>query len=125
VKILRSTAMPVALEADDAAWRRLAEFVRAARATASPKISQQVLAERAGISVTTLRKVENVHGPVSSDTLLSIDEAFGWDEGTCIDVLSATTLSDQLRTLVERQKMLAGEFERLWLRLRHWPRGPH
>jgi transcriptional regulator with XRE-family HTH domain len=110
--------MPEAMAADDEAWRRLGRFVRSERAAAD--LSQDQVAQRAGISITTLRRVEKVQGPVTEDTLGDIEQALGLSAGALVSVMDGSALSERLRALVARQRALTDELDVL---IRQLPAG--
>lgn len=63
----------------DSAWQRLGEEIRSRRVLL--RLTQQQLADRARVSVNTIRNLEK--GNRSRDlTLPGIDDALGWEDGS-------------------------------------------
>ena len=51
------------------------------RQRAKLRLTWDQVAERAGISIATLRRLRNDDGPVSLDTMIGVDQALGWEPG--------------------------------------------
>lgn len=71
---------------DNAARRRLADAMRAARAAAG--LSQAAAASRAGLSLLTWGAVERTARTPSDRTLAAIDRALGWPDRTAGRILN-------------------------------------